>query len=173
MKITLIILAVIIIIAITERRESVDSITIPNNSLRLRIIPNSNSSDDYQVKLLIKDLLERALPRLLSNANTIDDSKQIIENNLDNIDKMIDEILIPLNQTHQISYGMNYFPAKVFRGVKYESGKYDSLVVTIGNGDGDNWWCVLFPPLCSLERDVNINDVQYQFFVSRIINKFK
>ena len=173
MKQLLIILAIIIAggVLLTENQEN--NIVIPNNSLRLRIVPHSNAPEDREVKFLIRDLLEKTLPRLLGKARTLDNAKEVIEENLDYIETKVSEVLKPLNQTFTISHGRNYFPTKVFKGVIYNSGEYDSLVITIGDGKGDNWWCVLFPPLCSLERKENIDEVEYQFFVSRIINKFK
>ena len=78
------------------------------------------------------------------------------------------------NQTFQINYGMNYFPEKVYKGVKYADGDYQSLVVTLGEGKGDNWWCVLFPPLCLLEAEETeeTTEVEYQFFVKELIDQF-
>ena len=67
----------------------------------------------------------------------------------------------------------NYFPQKEFKGVTYEEGYYESLVVTLGSGSGDNWWCVLFPPLCLLEAEESEkDDVEYQFFVKELIDKY-
>ena len=72
-----------------------------------------------------------------------------------------------------IHYGLNYFPKKEYKGVIYEEGYYESLVVTLGNGNGDNWWCVLFPPLCLLEaQETNTQDVEYKFFVQDLIDKY-
>ncbi|UKI29349.1 MAG: stage II sporulation protein R [Clostridium sp.] len=55
----------------------------------------------------------------------------------------------------------------------YDGGYYNSLVVTLGDGDGDNWWCVLFPPLCLVQDNETTSDVEYKFFINRIIEKFK
>ena len=59
------------------------------------------------------------------------------------------------NTTFTINFGDNYFPEKEYKDVIYEEGNYESLVVTLGNGEGDNWWCVLFPPICTLEVEEN------------------
>ena len=66
---------------------------------------------------------------------------------------------------------MNYFPEKIYKGVKYPEGNYESMVVEIGNASGDNYWCVLFPPLCMIEAKES-EDIEYKFFISEIINKF-
>ena len=77
------------------------------------------------------------------------------------------------NVKFKINYGENYFPEKNYKGVKYEEGYYESLVVTLGTGYGDNWWCVLFPPLCLMEAKIDDNtDIDYGLFVKDIFNKY-
>ena len=73
---------------------------------------------------------------------------------------------------YKINFGNNYFPDKEFKGVVYKEGEYESLVVTIGKGEGDNWWCVLFPPLCLLEgSDNNSSDVEYRSWVKDMLDR--
>ena len=75
------------------------------------------------------------------------------------------------NDKFSINYGSNYFPEKEYKGVKYESGNYESLVIKLGSGMGDNWWCVMFPPICSLEVEEN-SDIEYKFFVKELFDKY-
>ena len=76
-------------------------------------------------------------------------------------------------QKYSIDYGYHYFPEKIYKGVKYEEGEYESLLVTLGEGKGDNWWCILFPPLCSLEVDENNNEkIEYSLYVKEMFDKF-
>ena len=70
-----------------------------------------------------------------------------------------------------INYGLNYFPKKEFKGITYDAGYYESVVVTLGEGLGDNWWCVLFPPLCSLEAEES-SDVEYTTMTQEILKKY-
>ena len=74
----------------------------------------------------------------------------------------------------KLNYGQNYFPEKVYGGVIYKEGYYESLVVTLGDGQGKNWWCVLFPPLCSVEAESKeqASEVEYKFFVKDLITKY-
>ena len=74
---------------------------------------------------------------------------------------------------YDINFGNNYFPDKIYKGIKYEEGNYESLVITLGNGLGHNWWCVLFPPLCLLDENNNLENAEYEFYASKLINKFK
>lgn len=70
---------------------------------------------------------------------------------------------------YKINYGMNYFPSKSYRGIVYPSGKYESLVITLGSGFGDNWWCVLYPPLCLIDEDMDTSDVVYRSYIKDIL----
>ena len=73
-----------------------------------------------------------------------------------------------MNYSYKVNYGDNYFPEKTYKGVKYNSGNYKSLVVTLGNGEGDNFWCVLFPPICNI--DTNYSNHKYKFLIKEIVN---
>ena len=80
---------------------------------------------------------------------------------------------IGYNKKYTINYGYNYFPKKKYKGITYKEGNYESLVITLGEGAGDNFWCVLFPPLCLIEADETSNDnVEYKFFVKELIDKY-
>ena len=89
------------------------------------------------------------------------------------IDNRINDLLIKENYPlgYQIHFGQNYFPEKNFKGVTYEEGYYNSLLVTLGEGKGDNWWCVLFPPMCLMEAEES-EEVEYKFFIQELIEKY-
>ena len=85
----------------------------------------------------------------------------------------IEEKIKVYTNDYKINFGNNYFPEKSYYGVSYPEGNYESLVITLGKGLGDNWWCVLFPPLCLLEAQKdNLEKVEYTFFIKKIIEKF-
>ena len=73
------------------------------------------------------------------------------------------------DKNFKINYGKNYFPRKEYKNVIYEEGEYESVVITIGDGNGKNFWCVLFPPLCMMDEDSNI---EYSSLVKEIIDKY-
>ncbi len=162
----LIIIAIIILILVKNKQER---IVIPKESIRIRIIPNSNEEIDINEKINIQKNVEKQLYLLLKNAKTIEEAREIINNNLDNLNLIIDDIT---NESHSIKFGQNYFPKKEYKGVIYDEGNYESLVITLGHGVGDNWWCVLFPPLCMIEENDTTKDVEYQFLVKELIDKY-
>ena len=176
MKNLMILLAVIIIPLTFIKYNEEEQIIIPTDAIRIRIIANSNSIEDQYEKLEVRENLQLFLEELLKESKTKEQSEKIIKENIINIDKNVKTTLKGLNSTskYEIKYGNNYFPKKEFKGIVYEEGYYDSLVVTLGSGKGDNWWCVLFPPLCLMEvEEGNMTDVEYGLFVNEIISNYK
>lgn len=145
-----------------------DEVIIPNDALRFRIIANSNSISDQAMKKQIKnDLATNVIPQILTNS--LSETRQNIQNNLPLIESTIAKYNIPF----EVNYGQNQFPNKTYKGLKYEAGTYESLVITLGRGIGDNWWCVLYPPLCLIdEDDNNMNQVTYKSYIQEIINTY-
>ena len=146
---------------------------IPDEAIRIRVIANSNSEYDQEIKNKVKDNIEYDIYNLLKGTRKIEDAREIINNNLSNIEENIDKTLKDENYKlpFKVNYGLNYFPEKEFKGINYKEGYYESLVVTLGEGLGDNWWCVLFPPLCMLEAEES-TDVEYTTMVQTIIDKY-
>lgn len=152
-----------------------DNIVIPNNALRLRIIANSNDNYDQNVKLEVKESVENDMYDLLKNTKSIEEARTIISNNLSSIDEDVNNVLNNINydKGYSINYGYNYFPEKQYKGITYKEGMYESLVVTIGEGKGDNWWCVMFPPFCLIEaHDNHTSNIEYKWLVKEILHKY-
>ena len=167
----LIITAIFVMIACYGKYTDDENVEIPLSSIRFRVVSNSNDSADMQKKLELKTLLEDYLYKKIEKAENVNDAEKIVVNELDQLKKITKEYLNSNN--FDINYGLNYFPSKVYKGVVYDRGYYNSLVVTIGTGGGSNWWCVLFPPLCLVQDNETTSDVEYKFFINRIIEKFK
>ncbi len=150
-------------------------ITIPKDAIRVRVIAASDSSEDQKIKKVVKSNLEDNLYYLLKDVKEIGEARNIINNNLSDIDNSISRTLHDnkFNINYKIDFGDNYFPKKEYKGVIYEEGMYESLVVTLGEGKGDNWWCVMFPPFCLIEaHDNGKADIEYKWAVKEIINKY-
>ena len=176
MKKILIIFIIIVILVITFNTVNAEVLLIPDEAIRMRVIPNSNDEADITIKNKVKNQLQTEMVYLLKDATSINESRQIINNNLKKIDAEISSLLKKENYNlgYNLNYSLNYFPEKTYKGVKYKEGYYESVLVTLGEGKGDNWWCVLFPPLCLIEADetTSKNDVEYKFFIKEIIDKF-
>lgn len=174
-KLILIILTVIVAFLVyVNVNADVGEIVIPEAAIRVRVIANSNSINDQSMKMKVKAMIENNISPLLIGVDNVEDARTIIRDNLDTLESDIEAFFVneDYNKDFVINFGDNYFPEKDYRGVHYDEGEYESLVVTIGEGVGDNWWCVLFPPLCLLEASENeVDDTEYQFFVAEMIDK--
>ena len=146
-----------------------EEILIPGEAIRFRVIANSNTLEDQTEKLAIKEQVEEEIYKLINGVGNVKDVRNIIENNMDTINDIVNSYGV----SYQISYGNNYFPSKTYKGVLYPAGNYESLVITLGKGAGNNFWCVLFPPLCLLENsNVDVSDVDYQLYVKKLLDEF-
>ena len=138
-------------------------IKIPKDAIRIRIIANSNTLEDQQIKLKIVSRIEKKFKNLINNNTSYEEARKIVEENIPAMENIIENITN--SKDYKISYGNNYFPQKVFKSVLYEEGYYESLVITLGKGAGGNWWCVLFPPLCLIDIDENVSHIEYRFLI--------
>ena len=148
-------LILLIVTLICLYKQTNNIIIIPDTSIRLRVIPSSNSPEDVYIKEQVKSYLEKNVINLTKNSNSIDETRNIINNNIPNIENNINNIFKDNNYKlpYKVNYGLNYFPEKEFQGFTYQEGYYESLVISIGDAKGDNFWCVLFPNLCLINPE--------------------
>ncbi len=151
----------------------VSSLVIPPDALRIRVIANSDSDYDQQIKEIVKDNIQYKMYELLKNTRGVEEARKIINSNLTSIDEEVRITLMQLNYElgYDINFGLNYFPSKEYKGITYEEGYYESLVITLGEGKGENWWCVLFPPLCLIEAEES-DEIEYSSFVKELLEKY-
>ena len=145
-----------------------ENIMIPEESIRFRIIANSNSFQDQLQKNTIKDELKNNIIPKIETATNIQNSRNIINQSLKDIEDTLNKYDIKYN----IDFGNNYFPSKQYKGITYKEGDYESLVITLGEGIGNNYWCVLYPPLCMIE-DTHDTQIEYKSLVKEIITQYK
>ena len=150
-----------------------EEITIPEESIRLRVIANSDSTYDQNIKFKVKNNLERFISSIMDENDTKLEMASKIENNMLKIRQNIESTLQHEKAllSFNVNYGQNYFPEKEFYGIKYKAGNYESLVVTLGEGSGNNWWCVLFPPLCLIEAEES-TETEYRIYVKEVLDKY-
>lgn len=172
-KLVLVIIMIISIFVVNSKKEE---LIIPKEAIRFRVIANSNTNKDQETKLLVRNVIQEEMTNDLIKTNNLKEARTTLKDNINNYKSIIQSTLNNNNvkPNFSINYGMNYFPKKVYKGVTYEEGEYESLVVTLGNGTGNNWWCVLFPPLCLLEAEEKEEntEVEYKFFIQELIDKY-
>ncbi len=172
MKKIIIILAIIILISVISKENKV---IIPNEAIRFRVIANSNEKEDQKIKKEITTNIYNQFASQISQNKNINSTREEINLQLPTIKFIVEKTLysksLPIK--YDINYGINYFPKKEYKGVIYPEGEYESLVITLGDGLGDNFWCVLFPPLCLLEaEEEETSNVEYTSFIKEVIEKY-
>ena len=173
-KYIILILAIISMIYVFTGVKAEDTI-IPDEAIRFRVIANSNDLKDQQEKKKIAKTLGNNITKLLKNQNSLQETRTTLKKNINTFTTTVQEEMKNDNYDNnvEVNYGMNYFPEKTYKGIKYKEGEYESLVVTLGKGEGNNFWCVLFPPLCLLEAEEDdTNEVEYTSFVKELIDKY-
>lgn len=138
--------------------------------IRIRVIANSNSEYDQSIKLNISNNIKEKLYELLKEEKNVDNARKIIRKSIPLIENIIDDNL-DNNYGYEVNYGMNYFPEKKYKGKTYKEGNYESLLIKLGEGKGDNWWCILFPPICLIEAEES-EDIEYSFFIKDFFTHF-
>ncbi len=170
----LIFVIILIIISIVLYVNVNASVIIPEDAIRVRVVPNSDSVIDQEMKDKVKNYVSNYMMIKLNGINDVDEARSIINDNINELNNNISNIFKDNNYNYdfKIVFGDNYFPDKVYKGVIYNEGNYESLVVYIGEAKGDNWWCVLFPPLCLLEaNESETGEVEYRSIVKDMIEK--
>lgn len=172
-KILLLIAIILTIYGLNSKKEE---LIIPKEAIRFRVIASSNDENDQNTKLLVRNTIQKQMQDDLEETSNLEEARTTLKNNVESYENIVKNTLYnnDIDTNYNVNYGMNYFPEKVYKGVKYEEGYYESLVITLGNGAGNNWWCVLFPPLCLLEAEETeeTTEVEYKFFISELIDKY-
>lgn len=136
-----------------EGREELSPAYHPDNLIRLRIMPHSNLEQEQELKLLIRDRLLEETRDLFLGVSSKGKAQSILKTNIHRIKALVVEFLNEQGVQHesQVQYQELLFPRQNYGEISLPPGFYPALQVTIGEGQGDNWWCVLFPPLCFME----------------------
>ena len=120
------------------------------NVLRLHILANSDSEKDQVLKLSVRDALLREGEGLFSGADTLDDAKVLAAANADTIKSIAERTLREQGSDYPVKVKVDktFFDTRVYDDFSLPAGVYDALTLEIGNAEGKNWWCVIFPSIC-------------------------
>lgn len=123
---------------------------IYDNTLRLHVLANSDSTEDQTLKLLVRDALVKETSVLAQECENVSEAKKVYTDNLDYLQKVAEDVLRNEGKNDKVTVELSneYYPERQYGNIRLPSGKYNSLKVNIGESEGQNWWCVLFPPLC-------------------------
>ena len=126
---------------------------IENSVFRLHVLANSDSKEDQDLKLLVRDQLLEYMNQLCSNCKTKEQAIEIVEDNKEQFKQIALETIKNAGYSYDvnINIGNFEFPTKNYGDITFPAGYYDALRVEIGEAKGQNWWCVMFPPLCFVD----------------------
>lgn len=136
------------------KAEATEQKVIPDEAIRLRILANSDSEEDQALKRKVRDRVKAQIDAWVVNLTSIEDARHIIQSRLPELEKTVEQTLREekSNQSFTVEFGKHIkFPTKVYGNFLYPAGEYEAVLVKLGKGEGANWWCVLFPPLCFLD----------------------
>lgn len=139
--------------------------------LRIHVRANSNRACDQEIKYQIKDIVVEHLTPYVKKATSKAQAMAAIDEQIPTVNRLIDGFLLKNGYKYsaKVELKQEFFPTRVYDDLTLNSGVYDALIITLGEGVGDNWWCVVYPPLCFSGEKVEYRSVVLEFF-KRIFN---
>jgi len=159
------ILGIILVLVFAQRGN------VEQEYLRVHIRANSNESIDQQIKYKVKDAVVDALIPVLSEVETFEEAKSVVEENFELIEQTANNVLEENGFSYKSSVRLNKeeFPTRQYGDLTLESGVYDALIIDLGSGEGNNWWCLVYPAFC-FTSSKNSTNYEYISKILEIIN---
>lgn len=128
--------------------------------IRFHVLANSDSDEDQELKLKVRDEIIKYLQPMLKQSKSLEQSEQIILSESENIKNIGENIIKENGYTYEVEVKLEYnnFPAKQYSNIVLPAGEYKALRILIGESKGKNWWCVMFPPLCFVDENNGVID---------------
>jgi stage II sporulation protein R len=126
---------------------------IPDESIRLRIIANSDSVQDQLIKRKVRDRVVEHITLWADDLQSMEQAREMISSRIPELQEIVKQELTRngFKYNSQVELGNVPFPTKMYGNEVYPAGSYEALRITLGEAKGENWWCVLFPPLCFVD----------------------
>ncbi len=122
-----------------------------DNVIRLHILAEDNSESAQQIKLSVRDAILDECGDIFSEAGDVTVASDIVEDNIPRMESIANRVLEQNGVDYRatVQWGTETYPTRVYEDFTLPSGEYRSLRINLGSAEGNNWWCVLFPPLCT------------------------
>ena len=179
--------AIITFISILAYNSKKMTDTLSNEMIRFHVVANSDTTEDQLLKQQVKDEIIEYMEPLLKESKSIEETRKIINMYLPNIRNVAQEVVKKYGMEYKIYVNLDKanFPTKAYGDVILPSGEYEACRVIIGEGKGENWWCVMYPPLCYIDAasgvvplegkeqlKQNLNEEQYKLVVKNKEKKY-
>eukprot|EP00828_Plagiopyla_frontata_P009093 TRINITY_DN14645_c0_g1_i1.p1 TRINITY_DN14645_c0_g1~~TRINITY_DN14645_c0_g1_i1.p1 ORF type:complete len:274 (+),score=28.94 TRINITY_DN14645_c0_g1_i1:230-1051(+) len=145
---------------------------VKDSLIRFHVIANSDTKEDQALKLKVRDKVIDYLYPYLSKSLSLDESRKIIKNNEDKVQKICEQVIADNNYNYNVKLQLSHenFPDKTYGNLELPQGNYEAFRIIIGKGKGKNWWCVMFPPLCFVDESKAV--IEYEK-TEEALNKLK
>lgn len=146
---------------------------VKNSLIRFHVIANSDSEEDQNLKIKVKNQVIDYLYPYLNNSKSLDESREIIKANMPEVKRIAEKVIKQNNYNYDVNLQLSRenFPEKSYGNIVLPQGNYEAFRIIIGSGQGKNWWCVMFPPLCFV--DESKAEVEYDKVEERINSESK
>ncbi|MFJ7726005.1 stage II sporulation protein R [Neobacillus sp. NPDC097160] len=130
-----------------------ESIVIPGEAIRLRILANSDFEKDQAIKRKVRDAVNAQITLWVQDLTSMQEARKVMTSRLPEIQAIAEKVVHEQgsDQSVKVEFGKVQFPTKLYGQFLYPAGEYQAILITLGKGEGANWWCVLYPPLCFLD----------------------
>lgn len=145
-----------------EREKQVSAVSyqqqIAGEVLRFHVIANSDSEEDQKLKLKVKEAVLEAMRPKLADAKTVEEAEEIIMINMEEIEAVADKVIKEEGYTYKSRgvLGKTTFPVKQYGDMVFPAGEYEAFRILLGEAEGKNWWCVMFPTLCYVDETYDV-----------------
>lgn len=154
-KYTILLLSLLFLYILISAFSYVDAVSkdICESVLRLHVIANSDTKEDQELKLKVRDNVLSYMNTICKNARNKEEAIQIAESHIDEFKQIALNTISENGYDYSVNLkiGNFSFPTKTYGDISLPSGYYDALRIEIGEAKGQNWWCVMFPPLCFVD----------------------
>lgn len=135
---------------------------IADKLIRFHVIANSDSEEDQALKLKVRDRIIDKVSIKLEKAESLDQARDILNSSIEEVNSIAREVIIEEGFNYDVNTMLSNenFPDKIYGDYIFPQGTYEAYIVIIGSGEGQNWWCVMFPPLCFVDESKNIVDTK-------------
>ena len=127
---------------------------IKNEIIRFHVLANSDSPEDQDLKIKVRDAIIEHVYKELESSKSIEESREYLINNKDVIEGIAKEVIISSGYNYNVNSSLlkENFPDKMYGDILFPQGEYEAFKILIGEAEGQNWWCVMFPPLCFVDE---------------------
>ncbi len=121
--------------------------------IRFHVVANSDTTADQLLKQQVRDEVIAYMEPMLRESKSVDQTRMLVKQNLINIQEVASEVVEKWHKQYKVYVSLDYanFPTKAYGDVVFPAGEYEACRIIIGEGKGENWWCVMFPPLCYID----------------------